>query len=199
MQNLALLNISYSKLNDFWSSPCDEHLYMHTVDVSMDRLLSIDTDDWSCVEKLSVIITDQWELCCLRKLTNKCRILSYIETGCSSLIPWSSVQALFIIIILVTGVGNSLVIAYTMGIKCRDYQLIGNLAVANILVLEPLVLAVVWNSRFGTELHFHKTSLHDTIWCKMTSFLTQVSTQTSISIGTRHCYFKILRHKKETF
>lgn len=180
-ENLDVLNISHSKLRSLWSTPCKEKLNLGMLDLSMNILLSISESDLTCLEHISEIVTDNSRFCCLESLSGNFHYSSCITQECNTLLPGRGFMIFLTVIISITGTGNVLVVAYALLVKCRDYQYFFNLAIANIMTLEPMLVAIIWNNVYGAELNFYEETLQKSILCRLTSFLTQVSTQASIS------------------
>ena len=162
-QKLDLLDISHSTMKEILTS-CPLNVTVKLFNVTGNSLSNI--DEPHCLQGFS-IVSDQKELCCLRDLLPKCHVISQPpKTKCRRLLHVFAVTSLLTTLSIILCIVNVIVLIYHINEKSKVSSLDSNLAISNLLVAEPLLVAVVWDSSYGPEVTFFEQTLVDSMICK---------------------------------
>lgn len=137
------------------------------------------TGGLGCLNDAITVLSDQTGFCCLDSIEGNC-IAEDGSRRCRSFWGYNSWLGQSYVSLTLVLFGNFFVIMYTSRTHDVDNAFLGNLAAGNLLLVIPLYLFSIWESKYGTEFSFYETFLSKGIWCSLSGgvlfLLTQITT-----------------------
>lgn len=137
------------------------------------------TGDLGCLNDAITVLSDQTGFCCRHSIEGN-GIAKDGSRRCRSFWGYNSWLGHSYVSLTLVLSGNFFVITYTSRTHDVDNAFHGNLAAGNVLLVIPLYLFSIWQSKYGTEFSFYETFLSKGIWCSLSGgvlfLLTQITT-----------------------